>query len=313
VSGVVVIGDANVDLEIRLPDGSDPESHANPDPIMFAGGSAANTAAALARLGEACAFVGTVGDDSFGRAAVSGLSDAGVDVTSMRTAWDEPTVAVMVVVPPDGDRLIYVWPPTGGAHGALTPADATAAVDGASWLHVSGICLRTSPSRAALLAAMRAAQESEIPVSFDLNLRLENWGWDEGFREVVDEAVELCDVLLGAGGDEIGALAGIDDPVRAVESLATNRRVVVARVGVDGAVAWSGGGAVSEPGYSVHVIDTVGAGDAFNAGFIRARLRGLSVRQSLRWGNAVAALAITAPGARTTPSADAVEQLITRD
>lgn len=310
MKGVVVIGDANVDLEILLPDGSERPTHANPDPIMFAGGSAANTAAALATLGEECAFVGTVGDDSFGRIAVSGLSEARVDVTSMFAVRDEPTVAVMVVVPPDGDRLIYVWPPQGGAHGALVPAKAVAALDGASWLHVSGICLRTSPSREALLAAMREARSRRIPVSFDLNLRLENWGWDEGFRGVVDEAVELCDVLLGAGSDEIGALAGTDDPVRAVESLAAKGRVVIARVGADGAVAWSGGGALSEPGYSVDVVDTVGAGDAFNAGFIRASLRGLSVRQALRWGNAVAALAITAPGARTTPSAAAVEELI---
>jgi sugar/nucleoside kinase (ribokinase family) len=307
---VVVIGDANVDLEIRLPDGSHPESNANPDPELFAGGSAANTAAALAQLGEDCAFVGTVGDDSFGRQAVSGLSAVGVDVSHIQIAPDEPTVAVLVVVPPDGDRLIYVWPPTGGAHGALTPAMATDAALGASWLHVSGICLRTSPSRAALVAAMKAARSSGVPVSLDLNLRLENWGWDGGFREVVMEAVGLCDVLLGAGSAEIGALAGIDDPIRAAESLAGNGRVVVARLGAGGATAWTDTGPVSEAGFRVSVVDTVGAGDAFDAGFISARLRGLGLKEALRWGNAVAGLAITASGARSTPSADEVAQLL---
>ncbi len=60
---VVVIGDANVDLEIVLPSGQRRETHANPEPRLFGGGSAANTAFALARLGVACRFVGTVGDD----------------------------------------------------------------------------------------------------------------------------------------------------------------------------------------------------------------------------------------------------------
>ena len=61
---VVVIGDANVDMEIVLPSGKHPETHGNPEPRLFGGGSAANTAAALARLDVGCRFVGTVGDDT---------------------------------------------------------------------------------------------------------------------------------------------------------------------------------------------------------------------------------------------------------
>ena len=76
---VVVIGDANVDLEIRLPVDSR-EIHANPDPRMSGGGSAANTAAALARLDVPTRFVGAVGDDNAGRHAVESLARSGVDV-----------------------------------------------------------------------------------------------------------------------------------------------------------------------------------------------------------------------------------------
>ncbi len=67
-------------------------------------------------------------------------------------------------------------------------------------------------------------------MSFDLNLRLENWGWDAGIREVVDRAVGSCDVLLGAGADEIGALAGIDDPVEAARSLAAITMAVTSSI-----------------------------------------------------------------------------------
>lgn len=307
---VLVVGDANVDIEIRLPPEHRPETHANPEPRMFGGGSAANTAAALARLGVATGFAGSVGDDSFGRFAVTDLEAARVDTTAISVATDLPTVAVIAVVQSDGDRLIYVWPPVGGAHGALAPSDAVNAVGGAEWLHVSGICLRVSPSREAVLAAMKAARNRGIPVSFDLNLRLENWGWDGGFRETVEAAVERSDVVLGAASDEVGALTGIDDPTAAATALAGGDRLVVTRLGAAGAVACSAVGVFVEPGFAVSMADSVGAGDAFNAGFIAARIRGSAIAESLRWGNAVAALTIMRPGARSTPSMHEVEGLL---
>jgi len=307
---VLVVGDANVDLEIRLPTPSGGRIRANPEPRLFGGGSAANTAAALARLGVPCRFAGTVGDDGFGRFTVVSLADSGVGVGAVGTTPDEPTVAVITVTQPGGERLIYVWPPSGGAHAELDATTTTEAVAGAEWLHVSGICLRVSPAREALLAAMEQARVVGVPVSFDLNLRLENWGWDNDFRSVVEAAVERCDVVLGAASDEIGELTGIDDPAEAVRSLAGDGRTVVARLGADGAVACSGADVIPAAGFEVPVVDTVGAGDAFNAGFIAARRDGHDMAGALRWGNAVAALTIAQPGARSTPSRTEVKALL---
>ena len=309
---VVVIGDANVDLEIVLPSGQHRETHHNPDPRLFGGGSAANTAAALARLGVACGFVGTVGNDTYGRFAVDSLTHAGVDTSAVGMTGHAPTVMVIVVVPPDGERLIYVWPPKGGAHAELSVETAESSVRDAEWLHVSGLCLRVSPAREAVLAAMERARTAGIPVSFDLNLRLENWGWDDGFRGVVERAVEQSDVVMGAASDEIVPLAGIDDPVDAATALADGDRLVIARLGPDGAVACSGDRTIAQPGFPVDVVDTVGAGDAFNAGFIAARHGGADVASAILWGNAVAALAIEQPGARSTPKLSEVEELLAR-
>lgn len=307
---VLVVGDANVDMEIRLPPNSGPKAHANPPPRLLGGGSAANTAAALARLGVVCRFAGTVGDDVYGRFAVASLEEAGVDTGAVRATAESPTVTVITVVQPGGDRLIYVWPPTGGAHGALLPATAVEAVAGAEWLHVSGICLRLAPSRDAVLAAMERARAEGVPVSFDLNLRLENWGWEEGFRGVVEAAIEHSDVVLGGAVDEVAALAGIDDTAQAAMALAGDGRLVIARLGADGAVACSDAGVVAVPGFAVGVFDTVGAGDAFNAGLIAARLQGADMAESLRWANAVAALTVTQPGARSTPTPVEMETLL---
>jgi sugar/nucleoside kinase (ribokinase family) len=307
---VVVVGDANVDLEVTIPSPQGNDLQDNPEPQLFGGGSAANTAAALARLGVVCRFTGTVGDDLYGRFAVADLAAAGVDTQAMTMTASDPTVMVIAVIRPDGERLIYVWPPTGGAHRAVSPDAAVAAVNGSTWLHVSGICLRVLPAAKALLAAMERARATGVPVSFDLNLRLENWGWDDGFRDTVMAAVEHADVVVGGGADEIGMLAGQSDPVQAARSLTHDERLVIARLGPGGAIACSTKGEVVVPGFVVEVMDTVGAGDAFNAGFIAARLRGLSVPEALRWGNAVAAFTITQPGARSTPTIDELEAFL---
>ena len=308
---VVVIGDANVDLEIVLPRGQRPGTQANPEPCLFGGGAAANTASALARLGVGCRFVGTVGDDSYGRFAIAALSQAGVDTSGVESTGRAPTVMVIVVVPPDGERLIYVWPPTGGAHGELRAETAERSVRDAEWLHVSGLCLRASPARDSVLGAMERARQLGVPVSFDLNLRLENWGWDDGFRRAVDDGIERSDVVLGAAVDEIIPLAGVADPVEAATALAGDDRLVIARLGSDGAVACFRDQTIRQPGFPVDVVDTVGAGDAFNAGFIAARHHhGADVSRALRWGNAVAALAIRRAGARSTPTLSEVEALL---
>ena len=307
---VVVIGDANVDMEIVLPRGTHHETHGNPEPRLFGGGSAANTAAALARLEVGCRFVGTVGDDSYGRFAVASLAEAGVDTSGVESTESAPTVMVIVVVPLDGERLIYVWPPTGGAQAELSIEAAEFSVSGAEWLHVSGLSLRMPPAREAVLAAMKRARASGIPVSFDLNLRLENWGWDAGFRSVVEEAVERADVVMGAAVDEIVPLVGLESPVAAAIALAGDDRLVIARLGSDGAFACFRDQTVRQPGFPVDVVDTVGAGDAFNAGFIAARHRGADVSEAMRWGNAVAALAVGRSGARSTPTLQEVEVLL---
>ena len=229
----------------------------------------------------------------------------------MTMTASDPTVMVIAVIRPDGERLIYVWPPTGGAHRAVSAEAAVAAVEGATWLHVSGICLRVSPAAEALLAAMEGAQAAGVPVSFDLNLRLENWGWDDGFREVVESAASLSDVVLGAAVDEIVPLVGIEDPVRAATTLAGDRRLVIARLGADGAVACSAAGAEAVDGFEVEVVDTAGAGDAFNAGFIAACLANADVVEAVGWGNAVAALSVSQPGARGAVTHIDAESLLT--
>lgn len=321
---VVVLGDANVDLTLHVPARGSDGRRAVREPVLSGGGTAANTAFALARLGVPVAFIGAVGDDAFGRRATADLASAGVDVGRV-VVVDTPTCQVIAMIEPDGERSLVVWPPDGGALRQLRPIDVpSSALAGAAWLHTTGMCLRDEPVRSAVLAAMAAARAAGVPVSIDLNLRVELWGLDAGRREAVAQAIVLADVVLGSGQEELAPLAAAIDgqpaavaaSLSAVEAaasrLADGRRIVVARLGADGATACTADGSVVRvPAYRVPAANVIGAGDAFNAGFIATLVEGAALDEALRRGNALAALKVARPGGpRDLPDAAEVEALL---
>lgn len=313
---IVVLGDVNVDLLIRLPDRStNGKLAAVPVPELCGGGTGGNTSVALARLGMPVAFVGMTGSDLYGRDVQADLAAEGVDISGLRVRDDVATPTVIAVVQPNGERVVVVWPVTGGAHTHLRPEDLDPRqIEQAAWLHTTGMCLDQRPVSDALLRGMRIAHNAGVPVSLDLNLRLELSGgtWRPGQREAVEQAVALADVVLGSGEEEIIPLTGADSVEAGVRALVDRRRTAIARLGETGAFcAWPGGEATI-PGFPVEVLDTLGAGDAFNGGYIAGRLAGLSEPDAVRWGNAVAALSITRQGARGTPTRAELENFLVR-
>lgn len=309
---VLVLGDANVDMVIRLPD----RTLGTPDltnsvPRLYGGGSAANVAVALARLGTAVTMVGAVGDDGYGRWVRADLSREGVNVNGVYPVHDAFTPMVMALIEPNGERLIVVWPPEGGAYIHLS-ADAInpAWLASASWLHTSGMCLRASPVRDTLLYAMALAREAGLSVSLDLNLRLELWGLDNETRRTFERAIALSDVVFGNAEEEIMPIAGADSVETGIHSLCGGKRIIVARQGNRGALVATPQETFHVPAFQTQVVDTLGAGDAFDGGFIAACLAKVSLKEAARWGNAVAALKIGQAGARGLPSLEELKQML---
>jgi aminoimidazole riboside kinase len=310
---VVVLGDVNVDLTLHAPDRSVPRAARTlREPELAGGGTAGNTAAALARLGVPVEFAGAVGDDAFGRWIARDLDALGIGRRGL-VVLDRSTAQVIALVEPDGERSLFVWPTDGGALTWLRPGEVDAdLIAGAAWLHTTGMCLRDSPVREAILAGMAAARAAGVPVSIDLNLRIELWGLDDDKRTAVEAAVGLADVVLGHGEEELVPLARASSLEEALAALGGDRRTIVARLGADGALARAPDGAFTlAPGFRVEARNAVGAGDAFNGGFVAARVEGRSLDAALRWGNAVAALKVARPGgARDLPYRDEVEALL---
>ena len=311
-SRVLVLGDANVDLVIPLSE----QSNGSPIPRdsaleLHGGGTAANVAVALARLGVKTSFIGTVGDDGYGRWVLNDFRNEGVDTGETYLVQDAFTSMVMALIYPDGEREIYVWPDKGGAHTKLgPPAIKPEIFESTSWLHTTGLCLREETVRSAQLKAMELARDAGLTVSLDLNLRLESWGLDSSLRKVFDHAIDLSQVVFGSGIEEIIPFTGKGTIQDGAEMLSAGKRVVIARQGNEGALVVSPDDLFSSSAFEIEVVDTLGAGDAFNGGFIAARLADKDLREAARWGNAAAALKIGKRGARGLPSREDLFRLL---
>lgn len=299
VPRIVVLGDLMTDVVALasgpMARGSDTRARV----WVRGGGSAANTAAWLAATGVAVAYVGRVGDDLLGRAAVAELRDLGVDVHAELDPA-RATGACVVVVTPDGERSMF---PDAGANAGLAPEHLPAQLFVAGHhLHLSGYALLTEGSRAAALAALDLARTAGMTVSVDpasVNpLRM------VGVEQVL-RWLDGVDLLL-ANEDEACLLAGVADPLAAGRTLTERFPEVVVKLGGDGA-AWCGrdaGTPVVVPAVPVDVVDTTGAGDAFAAGFLPADLAGAAPADALAAGCAIAARVVAQAGARPpTPTA----------
>jgi sugar/nucleoside kinase (ribokinase family) len=199
----------------------------------------------------------------------------------------------VVIVEPGGERTML---PDRGANLALSPADVPADVfAGAAHLHVSGYALLDAGPRQAALAALARARAAGLSTSVDPSSAapLQALGADAFLRLAAGVDLLLPNI------DEAAILTGERDPVAAAETLArfTGAEVVVT-CGAAGAVRSAGGETEHAPAAPQPVVDTTGAGDAFAAGLIAARVRGADPTAALAAANALAATALAAPGGR---------------
>ena len=157
---------------------------------------------------------------------------------------------------------------------------------------------------------MALARTAGVTVSLDLNLRIELWGLEEKVRATFREAVSLADIVLGNAWEEIVPLTEATNIENASRQLCEGKRVVVARQGAQGALVTTPTERYTVPAFPAQVLDTLGAGDAFNGGFIAAALTTCDIYEAARWGNGVAALKISRPGARGLPTLAELQALL---
>ena len=260
------------------------------------GSASAITAVGLARLGVPVRFVGKIGADVWGDQCLETMRGAGVDSTFVERSVGTRT-GVTVAISSTADRALVTYP---GAIAELTAADVpSAAWDGAAHLHVSSYYLQEG-LRPSVPELFRRARERGMTVSLDPG------GDPTGhWRGDVREAVGLTDLFL-PNAVELEGIGGDADPVRCLTALEAEGRQVVAKLGARGSLALVDGRPESVPAPAVGVVDTTGAGDSFNAGFLAAWLGRRALVDCIRDGVCCGALATRGLGGTTT-QADADE------
>ncbi len=237
------------------------------------GSSSAIFACGAARLGLRVAFIGVCGDDLFGRFMLAEMQKRGVDVSNVVVREDGQT-GLSVILNQTVDRAILTHP---GLIAALRASDIPdALLQNARHLHIASYFLQAN-LRPELPGLFRRARAFGLTTSLDPNYDpSEMW---TGF----DELLPITNVLLPNEKEAI-SLSGESNINLAVDSLGSRVETLAIKLGAQGALGVWNGEKVSVTSIPVNVIDTIGAGDTFDAGFLYGYLNGWSLERSLRMG-----------------------------
>ncbi|WP_406448890.1 sugar kinase [Streptomyces sp. NBC_00876] len=289
---VVCIGETMVAL---VPEPAAPLEGADQLGVRIAGAES-NVAMYLAGHGVPARWVSALGDDPFGRRIRGEVAASGVDVSGVRTDPHRPTGLLVKDPGTDGTRVHYYR--RGSAASALTPdlLDEEA-VRTAGLIHLSGITPALSEGCRDLVAALLEppAAERTRPVSFDVNHRPALWP-DGAAPGALLALARQADITF-VGLDEAQALWGEElADAAAVRALLPQPRVLVVKDGGRAATAFDGDRVHTVPAPAVDVVEPVGAGDAFAAGFLAGLLRGEDTVRALRLGHLTAGAALRVTG-----------------
>jgi sugar/nucleoside kinase (ribokinase family) len=298
----LVVGDANADLHAELTrfprEGDDCPLRALG---WSSGGSAANVATGLARLGARARLLARIGVDPAANVAVRAATAAGVDLDLVQRDAALSTGLCFAAISPGGERTFFSHR---GANPALDEGVVADPLEGIGWIHVAGHALIEGSQRRIALDLLTEAAARGIPASLDLCLPLLR-----GARDAVLALVPRLAVLF-ANELELPALIGEVLEVSLDRFARDDGPIVAAKLGARGS-RLVGRARADLPAFPVIARDTTGAGDAYVAGFLFALTRGAAPITAARLGNALGALTATRPGAaEALPSRDEVRALL---
>ena len=299
---ILVLGETNVDVVMHGAAVPSPGAEVTAeDCVLTLGSASAICAMGLARLGSRVTFVSRAGADLWGDFCLDALRGRGIDTTRViRDASIKTGVTVSISSRTDRALVTYV-----GSIGEVRETDVPDTLLAAvQHLHVSSYFLQAR-LRDGLPTLFDRARRSGVTTSLDPGFDPEN-RWTDDVRRVA----QMVDVFL-PNDVELKAMTGCASAEEGLLSLENGRTRTVVKLGRDGAMTRDNGATVRAPGFRVDAIDTTGAGDSFNAGFLHAFLSGARVAESLRYANACGALSTRALGGTAAqPTVDEVDALI---
>jgi 2-dehydro-3-deoxygluconokinase len=277
------------------------------------GGAESNLAVAMARLGFRAAWLSRLPENAWGRRIVETLRAQNVDVSGVTWAKGERVGTYFVEYGRAPRPIQVLYDRADSAMSRLSIADIPwEMLEGARLAHCTGITPALSNSCAqATEAFMRRAREKGACVSFDVNYRALLWSPAQA-AEALERYCRLADVVFVGWRDLATVFGAQGSPEQAAPSWRERWgcQTLVVTLGESGALGCEAQEILQVPAYPVEIADRLGAGDAFDAGFLAARLNGRSLSDCLRYGTALSALCMTIPSDLALVTAEEVEALL---
>ena len=289
----LVLGRAGLDLY------ADPPGTRTEEAERFSaalGGSAANIAAGIVKLGGAASLVSVVSDDAVGRFTLHELKRYGIGTEHIRAVGGEARTSLAVVETRNQDCQSVIYR-NGAADFELAGSDiADIAYGDFGALIVTGTCLAVEPSRAATFLAMALARKASLPVILDVDYRPYSWVSAEIAATTCARAAAASDIVIG-NEVEFAVMAGGGDGLALARGVAASSAgIVVYKMGEKGSITLHGKQSFAAGIFPVTALKPTGAGDAFMAGFVMGLAGGLDLQTCVRRGSAAAAVTVTRTG-----------------
>jgi len=282
----------------------------------YVGGSPANTAVAMARLGMAVGYIGKVSADPFGQFVKGYLAQNGVDTSHIATAAAGVRTGVTIgeILPDTCNYYVYR---NGCADLHIAPGEMDEAyIASHKLLLISGTSLSHSPAREAVFVALAMAKRCGTRVAFDLDYRDYTWDSAEEAAVYLTLAAEKADIVLGTR-DEFDVMEALlhpgnrSDAQSAAWLLKKGVSLVSIKKGRRGSLVYTAEGTTAGGIYPAKVLKTFGAGDSYSSAFNWGLLHGRTIAESLRYAAAASAITITGHSCSDAmPSLEQVEEYI---
>lgn len=261
------------------------------------GGSAANIAAGIVRLGGHASLVTRVSDDAVGRFCQNKLRHYGIGADYVIAAGGEArnSLAISETRVEGHQTVIY----RNGAADFQMSVEDVEAVDYQAFgaLVTAGTVFAAEPSRSAAFRAFDLAHAAGLPIIFDVDYRPYSWPSPQVAQEVLSRAGDLSNVIVG-NVDEFGFMAGGKDKglAKARDLATSSTAIVVYKMGEHGAITFAGGQEIRTGVYPVTALKPTGAGDSFMAGLLTGLAEGADLKSAILRGSACAAIVVAKPG-----------------
>lgn len=284
----------------------------------YVGGSPANIAIGMARLGKKVGFISRVADDQFGRFVVNYFNNEGINTTNIVVDKEGAKMGLAfteIKTPTESSILMYR---EGVADLKINPADVSEEyVKNAKALLISGTALSKSPSREACFVAMEYAAKHESVIIFDIDYRPYSWASMEEVSVYYSMAAKMSHIIIGSREEfnlieKLVDTENTSDKVTAERWFGHNAKLVVIKHGKEGSIAYTKDGSIYKVRpFPVKLLKSFGGGDAYASAFLYGLMENWNIARSLEFGSASAAMLVASHSCSDAmPRAEAVQEFI---